>query len=68
MKINKDFFKKFPSLRLPRGTKVTFMYRSNEFINLVSVGKNSVTFFLWDGISKNPSYVMKFPRYEFKNV
>jgi hypothetical protein len=52
--------KKLP--KLPKGIKIMFMYRSNEYVNLVSVAKDKITFFLWDEVSENPNHILTFPR------
>lgn len=52
--------KKLP--KLPQGTKIQFIYRSNEYVNLVSYNKDKVIFFLWDEISEFPNHQLSFPR------
>jgi hypothetical protein len=58
--------KKLP--KLPNGTKITFMYRSNEYVNLVSVNKDEVTFYLCDEMSEYPINIIKFPREYLTNL
>jgi len=52
--------KKLP--KLPKNTKVVFCYRSAQFVNLVSVNKKSIRFFLWDEVSEYPTEILEFPR------
>lgn len=47
---------------LPEGVKINFQYFTNEYINLVSVNKTTIVFYLWDGVSQNISHILSFPR------
>jgi hypothetical protein len=58
--------KKLP--KLPQGTKIQCMYRSNEYVNLISYNKDTVTFFLWDEVSEAPNHILTFPREYLKTL